>query len=302
MEPIYRKTVKNTIKLQGIGLHSGKTVHLSIHPSQSGTGLKFLHTTPSKSTLISVHVDQVIDTGNAVTLGKEGVKVQTIEHLMAALHTLGITDALIEIDSQEVPIMDGSALPFVDALTATGAVSFKETIEPIKVNNPIWVVEGDKYLILLPSDELKVTYNIDFNHPLLRGQSLSTTLSASTLQNEILPARTFGFLKDVELLQSKGLALGGSLDNAVVLTEDGYLNDALRFENECIRHKVLDLIGDLAVLGRPFIGHLIASKAGHGLDISLAKCILEQERTNEIGNYRNLKANSNSGHTSQKRA
>ncbi|NCN08516.1 MAG: UDP-3-O-acyl-N-acetylglucosamine deacetylase [Leptospira sp.] len=302
MEPIFRKTVKNTIRLKGLGLHSGKTVQLTIHPSESGSGIQFLHTSPTKKTLIPVHVDQVIDTGNAVTLGQDGVKIQTIEHLMAALHTLGISDAIIEIDSNEVPIMDGSSLPFLEAIISTGSLSFREQLEPIKITNPIWVVEGDKYLVLLPSDELKVTYNIDFNHPLLRGQTLTTSLDQNTLLNEILPARTFGFLKDVEYLQSRGLALGGSLDNAVVLTEDGYLNDELRFENECIRHKVLDLIGDLAVMGRPFTGHLIASKAGHGLDISLAKCILEQERANEFSKYKDYKSAPLNKNNNQKRA
>ena len=302
MEPIFRKTVKNTIRLKGLGLHSEKTVQLTIHPSESGSGIQFLHTSPTKKTLIPVHVDQVIDTGNAVTLGQDGVKIQTIEHLMAALHTLGISDAIIEIDSNEVPIMDGSSLPFLEAIISTGSLSFREQLEPIKITNPIWVVEGDKYLVLLPSDELKVTYNIDFNHPLLRGQTLTTSLDQNTLLNEILPARTFGFLKDVEYLQSRGLALGGSLDNAVVLTEDGYLNDELRFDNECISHKVLDLIGDLAVMGRPFTGHLIASKAGHGLDISLAKCILEQERANEFSKYKDYKSAPLNKNNNQKRA
>lgn len=275
--------------MSGVGLHSGKMVHLRIHPAEPGTGIQFIHTSGRKLTEIPVHVDQVIDTGNAVTLGKDGVRIQTIEHLMAALHTMGVSDARLEIDAMEVPIMDGSSLPFLEAIQATGLEESKVILDPIQITHPIWVVEGDKYLVLLPDDELKVTYSIDFAHPLLKGQTLSTSLDQSTLLQEILPARTFGFLKDVEYLQSRGLALGGSLDNAVVLTEDGYLNDALRFENECVRHKVLDLIGDLAVLGRPFQGHLIASKAGHGLDISLAKCILEQERRNELQDLRNTK-------------
>ncbi len=139
---------------------------------------------------------------------------------------------------------------------------------------------------MLPSDELKVTYSIDFNHPLLRGQSYTTTLDESILGTDILPARTFGFLKDVEALQARGLAMGGSLDNAVVLTDDGYLNESLRYDNECVRHKILDLIGDLAVMGRPFRGHLIASKAGHALDISLAKCIMSQVTGNELTQFK----------------
>lgn len=303
MNHINKKTVKDTVRLRGIGLHSGKIVHLNIHPAEVGTGIQFIHTSGSKSTIIPVHVDNVIDTGNAVTLGKEGVRIQTIEHLMAALHTLGISDTRIEIDAMEVPIMDGSSLPFLEAILATGIEESKEKIEMIQITNPIWVVEGDKYLVLLPDDELKVTYSIDFAHPLLKGQTLHTSLDHDTVLNEILPARTFGFLKDVEYLQSRGLALGGSLDNAVVLTDDGYLNDSLRFDNECVRHKVLDLIGDLAVLGRPFRGHLIASKAGHGLDISLARCIIEQEKRNELRSLSNRKTFSmDTGHYTEKNA
>ncbi|MCC5814643.1 MAG: UDP-3-O-acyl-N-acetylglucosamine deacetylase [Leptospira sp.] len=287
MEQIFRKTVKNTVKMKGIGLHSGKSVHLNIHPAEAGTGIQFYHTSPNHITKIPVSVDYVIDTGNAVTLGKDGIKIQTIEHLMAAIHAMGITDARLEINAMEIPIMDGSSLPFLQSIQDTGLETFKHTIDPIEITHPIWVVEGDKYLVLLPADEWKVTYSIDFNHPLLKGQTIHIQLNQETLLNEILPARTFGFLKDVEYLQSRGLALGGSLDNAVVLTEDSYLNDELRFENECVRHKVLDLVGDLAVMGRPFKGHLIASKAGHGLDISLAKCILEQEKNNELARRKN---------------
>lgn len=282
MKPIYRKTVRDSVKMKGIGLHSGKTVHLNIHPAEPGTGIQFYHTTKTHTTHIPVHVDHVIDTGNAVTLGKDGVRIQTIEHLMAAIHAMGITDARLEIDGMEVPIMDGSSLPFLQAIQSTGLETFQAEVEPIEITHPIWVVEDDKYLVLLPADEWKVTYSIDFQHPLLKGQTIHINLNEDTLLNDILPARTFGFLKDVEYLQSRGLALGGSLDNAVVLTEDSYLNDSLRFENECVRHKVLDLVGDLAVMGRPFRGHLIASKAGHGLDISLARCILEQEKNNEL--------------------
>ncbi len=282
IETIHRKTLKDTVSLKGLGLHSGATVHLNIHPAEPGTGIQFYYPENRRFVRIPVSIDSVIDTENAVTVGKDGVRIQTIEHLMAAIYCLGITDARLEIDGKEVPIMDGSSRPFLEAMQDSGLEEFPQTVEPIEITHPIWVVEGDKYLVLLPSADWKVTYSIDFNHPLLRGQTLHMELDQDVLSREILPARTFGFLKDVEYLQSRGLALGGSLDNAVVLTEDSYLNDSLRFENECIRHKVLDLIGDLAIMGRPFKGHLIASKAGHSLDISLARCILQQEENNEL--------------------
>ncbi|MDF3818765.1 UDP-3-O-acyl-N-acetylglucosamine deacetylase [Leptospira sp. 96542] len=287
VKEIHRKTLKSSVTLKGIGLHSGKTVTLKLHPAEAGTGLVFYLYRGTQKTRIPVALDHVVDTSNATTIGDgSSNRIQTIEHLLAAVHTLGITDCILEIDSVEVPIMDGSSLPFWDGIRSAGILTLAETIEPIRITNPMWVVDGDKYLVMLPSDELKVTYSIDFNHPLLRGQSYTTTLDESILSTDILPARTFGFLKDVEALQSRGLALGGSLDNAVVLTDDGYLNESLRYENECVRHKILDLVGDLAVMGRPFLGHLIASKAGHALDISLAKCIMSQHTGNELTQFK----------------
>lgn len=260
---------------------------MKIHPALAGNGIIFHQIRQLHKAIIPVSLDHVVDTSNATTIGDGGSnRVQTIEHMLAALHTLGITDADIEINSFEVPIMDGSAKPFMDAVLSAGITAHSETITPITVSTPIWVVDGDKYLVMLPSDELKVTYSIDFQHPLLRGQSFTTKLDETILTEEILPARTFGFLKDVEALQARGLALGGSLDNAVVLTEEGYLNENLRYENECVRHKILDLVGDLAVMGRPFRGHLIASKAGHALDISLAKCIMSKVTGDELSHFK----------------
>jgi UDP-3-O-[3-hydroxymyristoyl] N-acetylglucosamine deacetylase len=163
---------------------------------------------------------------------------------------------------------------------------FPEEIEAIKVINPIWVVDGDKYLVILPSDTLKITYHIDFKHPLLKGQSFTTEIDEEILEKEILPARTFGFLRDVKALQERGLAMGGSLDNAIVLSDEGYLNESLRFENECVRHKILDLVGDLSIIGRPIIGHILASKAGHALDISMGKLLLSKFTGDEVSKFK----------------
>ncbi|GBF49254.1 UDP-3-O-[3-hydroxymyristoyl] N-acetylglucosamine deacetylase [Leptospira ryugenii] len=287
MQTIHRKTIRESLTLKGIGLHSGKTVTLRMHPAEAGTGLVFFLYRNGSKVRIPISLDHVVDTSNATTLGDGGSnRVQTIEHMLAALYTQGITDCILEIDAVEVPIMDGSSRPFWEGIQGTGIQTLSETVEPIRISHPMWVVDGDKYLVILPSDELKVTYHIDFNHPLLKGQSYTTVLDDSILATDILPARTFGFLKDVEALQARGLALGGSLDNAVVLTEDGYLNESLRYENECVRHKILDLIGDLAVMGRPFYGHLIASKAGHALDISLAKCIMSKVTGDELTSFK----------------
>jgi len=284
-----RKTLKNDVLIKGIGLHSGKQVNLRLIPAESGTGLVFIPNTSSfKKFRIPVGLEYVVDTSNAVTLGDGVHVIQTIEHLMAALHTKGITDLYLEIDSIEVPIMDGSAKPFLEAIELSNIEVFPETVEAIKIKNPIWVVDGDKYLVILPSDtnKLSVTYNIDFKHPLLRGQSFSTNITPEILEEQILPARTFGFLKDVEALQARGLALGGSLENAIVLTEDGYLNESLRYENEFVRHKILDLVGDLAIVGRPILGHILASKAGHALDVSMGKLIMSRVTGDEVSKFK----------------
>jgi UDP-3-O-[3-hydroxymyristoyl] N-acetylglucosamine deacetylase len=283
---VFRKTIKNSIVIEGIGLHSGKKVSLKLFPAQSGTGLVFYAGKPNSKTKIPVNLQNVVDTSNAVTLGDGKNIVQTVEHLLAALYTYQITDLIMEIDSVEIPIMDGSSKPFVEALATTEIIQFNDEIEPISIQNPIWVVDNEKYLILLPDDGLRVTYHIDFKHPLLKGQSYTTEITSEILTTDILPARTFGFLRDVEVLQSKGLALGGSIDNAVVLTEDGYLNESLRFENEFVRHKILDLIGDLSIVGRPLRGHIIASKAGHALDVSLGKLIMSKLTGDEISSYK----------------
>jgi UDP-3-O-[3-hydroxymyristoyl] N-acetylglucosamine deacetylase len=287
-----RKTIKNKISLNGIGLHSGKTVKMQLHPADSGTGINFIpNSSSSKKFKIPVSLDYVVDTSNAVTLGDGIHTIQTVEHLLAALYTRGITDLLIEIDSLEIPIMDGSSLPFMEAISPENMIEHEDEVEPIRVMNPVWVVDGDKYLVILPSDSLKVTYHIDFKHPLLKGQSYTTEIDNSILEKEILPARTFGFLKDVKALQERGLALGGSLNNAIVLSEDGYLNESLRFDNECVRHKILDLVGDLSIVGRPIIGHILASKAGHALDISMGKLLLSKFTGNEISKFKSKRYN-----------
>ena len=283
---IFRKTLKSQITISGIGLHSGKKVSLKLIPAEAHTGLIFICNVRNKKSIIPVSLNYVVDTSNAVTLGDGFRIVQTVEHLMAALFTRGITDLIMEIDSSEIPIMDGSSRPFLEAIDSIGVTEFTDVVDPIRITTPVWVVDGDKYIVILPSETLKVTYNIHFNHPLLRGQSITMDLDEKILSSEILPARTFGFLRDVEALQARGLALGGSLDNAIVLSEDGYLNESLRFENECIRHKVLDLIGDLSIVGRPIIGHILASKAGHALDVSMGKLIMSRITGDEVSKFK----------------
>ncbi len=282
---LFRRTVQDELTVAGIGLHSGETVSMRLIPAPAGTGLIFRNKDASLGE-IEVNPFKVVNTLNAVTVSNGKWHVQTIEHLLAGLATAGITDLYIELDSSEIPIMDGSSQKFYEAVLEAGVREFEDVLEPIRLTNAVWVVEGDKYLVALPHDSFRVSYNIDYNHPLLRGKSITIDLDESVLADEILPARTFGFLRDVEMLKSKGLIKGGSIDNAIVLTEDGVLNEDLRYPEECIRHKVLDLVGDLYLLGRPIHAHVIASKAGHGLDVALARRILTQVSVDELARKR----------------
>jgi UDP-3-O-[3-hydroxymyristoyl] N-acetylglucosamine deacetylase len=205
------------------------------------------------------------------------VSVETVEHLLAALTALGIDNAIVELNTPEVPIMDGSAAPFVYLiLNEAGVKRLQAPKKYLKVLRPIALSQGDKRIALYPSDHFKVTYSISFDHPLIRHQARTMKISEETFVEEIAPARTFGFLKEVEMLRQRGLALGGSLDNAIVLGETGVLNNALRFEDEFVRHKILDAVGDLALVGYPVVGHLVAHRAGHALHTEFAAKILEE--------------------------
>jgi UDP-3-O-[3-hydroxymyristoyl] N-acetylglucosamine deacetylase len=205
------------------------------------------------------------------------VSVETVEHLLAALTALGIDNVIVELNTPEVPIMDGSAAPFVYLiLTEAGVKRLAAPKKFLKVLRPISLSQGDKRIALYPSDHFKVTYSISFDHPLIRHQSRTMKITDETFVEEIAPARTFGFLKEVEMLRQRGLALGGSLDNAIVLGETGVLNNALRFEDEFVRHKILDVIGDLSLVGYPVIGHLVAHRGGHALHTAFAARILEE--------------------------
>ena len=212
----------------------------------------------------------------ATGLARNDVSVETVEHLLAALVSTNIDNVLIELNSPEVPIMDGSAAPFIYLIHEAGVKPLQKPRKYLKIVRPIAISRGDKRIALYPSDHFKVTYSISYDHPLLRHQSRTLCITEETFIEEVAPARTFTFLKDVEMLRQNGLALGGSLDNAIVLGETGVLNNALRFEDEFVRHKILDAVGDLALVGYPVIGHLVAHRAGHALHTEFAAKILEE--------------------------
>lgn len=269
----YRRTLKREVGCTGIGLHTGKLVRLRLRPAPAGHGIQFLRT--DVSVVIPARLANLARLDHATTLSADGVSIETVEHLLSALHGLGVDDVLIEVDGPEVPILDGSAAPFVILIHEVGLRPLQAPREYLKVLAPVEVVRGAKSVRLLPSDQLRVSYTIGFDHPLLRHQAVSLRITPEAYAEQVAPARTFGFLRDVEALRRSGLALGGSLENAVVIGESGVLNNKLRYEDEFARHKVLDAIGDLALLGHPLLAHLEADKAGHALHAALAQKLLE---------------------------
>jgi UDP-3-O-[3-hydroxymyristoyl] N-acetylglucosamine deacetylase len=271
-----QRTLRRPVSCTGIGLHSGNKVTLSLKPAPADYGIRF-----QRSDLGGLEIPATVTHLGGIRLAtgltREAVSVETVEHLLAALTALGIDNVIVELNTPEVPIMDGSAAPFVYLiLNEAGVKRLPAPKKFLKVLRPISLSQGDKRIALYPSDHFKVTYSISFDHPLIRHQSRTMKITDDTFVEEIAPARTFGFLKEVEMLRQKGLALGGSLDNAIVLGETGVLNNALRFEDEFVRHKILDVIGDLSLVGYPVIGHLVAHRGGHALHTAFAARILEE--------------------------
>jgi len=270
-----QRTLRRSVSCTGIGLHSGNKVTLSLKPAPADYGIRF-----QRSDLGGLEIKATVTHLGGIQyqtgLTREAVSVETVEHLLAALTALGIDNVIVELNSPEVPIMDGSAAPFVYLIVnEAGVKRLPVARRYLKVLRPIALTQGDKRIALYPSDHFKVTYSISFDHPLLRHQSRTMRVTEESFVEEIAPARTFGFLKEVEMLRRRGLALGGSLDNAIVLGETGVLN-TLRFEDEFVRHKILDVIGDLTLVGHPVIGHLVAHRGGHALHTAFAAKILEE--------------------------
>ena len=270
----FQQTIRRPVACSGIGLHSGQKVTLRLRPAPVDHGIVFkrLDLDGLEIPADVTHVDNI---HYATGLARDEASVETVEHLLAALVSLEIDNAIVELNQAEVPIMDGSAASFVYLVHEAGIRKLGATRKFLKVIRPIALSRGDKRIALYPSDHFKVTYSISFDHPLLRHQSKTMRLSEAAFVDEIAPARTFGFLKEAEMLRQRGLALGASLDNAVVLGETGVLNSSLRFEDEFVRHKILDVIGDLSLVGYPIIGHLVAHRGGHALHASFAQKILE---------------------------
>src|SRR6476660_8593286 len=270
-----QRTLRPSACCTGMGLHSGNKLTLSLKPAPADYGIRF-----QRSDLGGLEIPATVTHLGGIQyqtgLTREAVSVETVEHLLAALTALGIDNAVVELNSPEVPIMDGSAAPFVYLVNEAGVKRLQAPRRYLKVLRPISLTQGDKRIALYPSDHFKVTYSISFDHPLLRHQSRTMRITEDSFVEDIAPARTFGFLKEVEMLRQRGLALGASLDNAIVLGETTVLNHALRFEDEFVRHKILDVIGDLSLVGYSVIGHLVAHRGGHALHTAFAARILEE--------------------------
>jgi len=273
-----QRTLRRQVSCVGIGLHSGNKVNLTLKPAPADSGIRFRRTDIGDYE-VPATVHNLAGIQLATGLARDEVSVETVEHLLAALVSVGIDNVAIELNSPEVPIMDGSAAPFVYLIHEAGVKRLQKPRRYLKIIRPIAISRGDKRIALYPSDHFKVTYSISYDHPLLRHQSRTVRITEDSFVEEVAPARTFTFLKDVEMLRQNGLALGGSLENAIVLGETGVLNNALRFEDEFVRHKILDAIGDLALVGHPVIGHLVAHRAGHALHTEFAAKILEESQS-----------------------
>ncbi len=271
---IERKSISAVVGIEGIGLHSGIYTKVELHPAQAGSGLTFVRTDLND---LRIPALQACTTSldYATTVGKDDVSIGTVEHLLSAVFAYGITDLDIHIDGPEVPIVDGSALPFAHLLDAAGVRNLGSTVSALRITQPIQVVDGVKSIRIVPASRLAVRYKIDFNHPLIGRESMHFQLDGDQFARKIAPARTFGFLREVEQLRAAGLARGGSVENCIVLDDQGVVNGTLRFRDEFVRHKILDLLGDLALLGRPLLGEVIATRAGHAMHSKLVGAILD---------------------------
>lgn len=277
---IKQRTLKNEIRATGVGLHTGQKVYLTLLPAAVDAGIVFRRVDLNPVVEIPAKASNVGDTTLSTTLIQDGVRVSTVEHLLSAMAGLGIDNAIIEVSADEVPIMDGSAGPFVFLIQSAGIVEQNAPKKFIRIKKPVTVQDGDKVASFLPFEGFKVSFTIDFDHPVFRGRKLDATVdfSSTSFVKEVSRARTFGFMHEIEYLRSKGLAKGGSVDNAIVVDKFRILNeDGLRYEDEFVKHKVLDAIGDLYLLGTSLIGEYKAHKSGHGLNNKSLLELIKQE-------------------------
>ncbi|WP_448562992.1 UDP-3-O-acyl-N-acetylglucosamine deacetylase [Trichothermofontia sp.] len=272
-------TLAAAFMAMGVGLHSGETVQVRVGPAPAGSGRSFIRVDLPDRPRIPAHVDVVDQTLLSTELRQGEARVRTVEHLLAALAGLGVDNAEIELNGAEVPLLDGSAQDWVQAIAAVGLVDQGVPRSPLTINEPIWVRRAEAFVVAFPADELRFTYGIDFDLPAIGNQWQSWSPLREDFAVAVAPARTFGLAHQIEQLQAQGLIKGGSLENALVCSSDGWVNPPLRFANEPARHKLLDLVGDLSLLGALPLAHIVAYKGSHGLHTQLARCIQNANRS-----------------------
>lgn len=282
---IKQRTLKNEIRATGVGLHTGQKIYLTLRPAAIDAGIIFRRVDLAPIVEIEAKAENVGDTTLSTTLMKGDVRVSTVEHLLSAMAGMGIDNAIIDVSADEVPIMDGSAGPFVFLIQSAGIQEQNAPKKFIRIKKKVTVRDGDKEATFLPFNGFKVTFEIDFDHPVFKDRKLKATVdfSSTSFVKEVSRARTFGFMHEIEYLRSKGLAKGGSVDNAIVVDKYRILNeDGLRYEDEFVKHKVLDAIGDLYLLGTSLIGEFRAHKSGHGLNNKSLRELIKQKDAWEV--------------------
>ncbi|MBI4823838.1 MAG: UDP-3-O-acyl-N-acetylglucosamine deacetylase [Nitrospirae bacterium] len=276
-----QRTLKKEVSIAGIGLHTGQSTSVKLMPAPRDNGIVFYRR--DRDVFIKADLNSVSDTAFATTLGSNGTKVKTVEHILAALSGLGIDNLLIEVSGPEIPILDGSSSGFVELILSAGVAKQAEKMPHLRILKPVFFKEANTEICVLPYDGTLITYQASFDHNLIGRQKMSIRLNEETFVKELAPARTFGFLKDIANMRANGLAKGGSLENAIILSDIGVVNKTgLRFQDEFIRHKVLDFIGDISLIGLPVYGHIHAIKTGHTTNIKFAKKLLSSEDCWEI--------------------
>lgn len=278
----YQKTIRQPVEISGIGLHTGFCSHMRFSPAPENSGIVFRRSDLKHFSIPAIR-QYVAKVSYATSLMKQGVLIATVEHVLSAIHALGIDNLNVEVDTMEIPITDGSAHPFVEILSRAGLQTQEAGRQYLRLLQPIRLVSGEKWMEAEPFAGFRIHYSIEFEHPLIRHQEFTFCLDREDYATEIARARTFGFAEEVEALRQAGLAKGGSMENAVVLGKDGILNkEGLRYPNEFVRHKVLDLIGDFCLLGKPLLASVRAHRAGHALHYNLCSHILKNPGCYEI--------------------
>jgi UDP-3-O-[3-hydroxymyristoyl] N-acetylglucosamine deacetylase/3-hydroxyacyl-[acyl-carrier-protein] dehydratase len=274
-----QRTIQKEVSLEGVGLHTANKVSLTFKPAEVGTGINFVRVDLPQPLAIRASIDSLLPASRSprrTSIGVDSVEVQTIEHLMAALAGLGIDNINIEMDNNEVPGLDGSSAKFLEVLLRAGLKEQEKERQYFSIKEPIYVEEDGASIVLLPSSDFKISYTLSYNHPLLRAQFMEISINCENFQNELGCARTFCLEEEAAELKSKGLGEGANYENTLVVGREGVIRNKLRFPDEFIRHKILDLLGDLYILGRPLKGHIIALRSGHSLNLKLANKINEQ--------------------------